>query len=208
MRISDWSSDGCSSDLTGPRTGAQGLRTLRKGRRWSVLDAIRDRDVAELPGKRDEDWRWTDLRGLLRVLPDPSKPFAGDPGEGPFDALVEDRRVLVNGGEARIDVPAGSRTAVALRLVSRGAGSHAAQLIVTLGAHARLLLLESYESDAGSVSQAILTFELGRGAAVERVVLARDHEDRSEEHTSELQSLMRISYDVFSLKKKKSTPHT
>src|SRR3546814_4996193 len=28
---------------------------------------------------------------------------------------------------------------------------------------------------------------------------------RSEEHTSELQSLMRISYDVFCLKKKKST---
>src|SRR3546814_4039595 len=30
---------------------------------------------------------------------------------------------------------------------------------------------------------------------------------RSEEHTSELQSLMRISYDVFCLKKK-NTPHT
>src|SRR3546814_1934486 len=29
------------------------------------------------------------------------------------------------------------------------------------------------------------------------------HFDRSEEHTSELQSLMRISYDVFCLKKKK-----
>src|SRR3546814_10710241 len=29
---------------------------------------------------------------------------------------------------------------------------------------------------------------------------------RSEEHTSELQSLMRISYDVFCLKKKKNTP--
>src|SRR3546814_7408892 len=29
--------------------------------------------------------------------------------------------------------------------------------------------------------------------------------DRSEEHTSELQSLMRISYAVFSLKKKKAT---
>src|SRR3546814_4100645 len=29
---------------------------------------------------------------------------------------------------------------------------------------------------------------------------------RSEEHTSELQSLMRISYAVFCLKKKKSTP--
>src|SRR3546814_10498550 len=30
---------------------------------------------------------------------------------------------------------------------------------------------------------------------------------RSEEHTSELQSLMRISYAVFCLKKKKHTPH-
>src|SRR3546814_6645987 len=31
---------------------------------------------------------------------------------------------------------------------------------------------------------------------------------RSEEHTSELQSLMRISYAVFCLKKKKQTQHT
>src|SRR3546814_9130359 len=31
---------------------------------------------------------------------------------------------------------------------------------------------------------------------------------RSEEHTSELQSLMRISYAVFCLKKKKQTTHT
>src|SRR3546814_2797818 len=31
---------------------------------------------------------------------------------------------------------------------------------------------------------------------------------RSEEHTSELQSLMRISYAVFCLKKKKQKPHT
>src|SRR3546814_9247351 len=30
---------------------------------------------------------------------------------------------------------------------------------------------------------------------------------RSEEHTSELQSLLRISYAVFCLKKKKTTPH-
>src|SRR3546814_6504587 len=31
--------------------------------------------------------------------------------------------------------------------------------------------------------------------------------ERSEEHTSELQSLMRISYAVFCLKKKNQTPH-
>src|SRR3546814_5437381 len=39
--------------------------------------------------------------------------------------------------------------------------------------------------------------------------LARNHLDalRSEEHTSELQSLMRISYAVFCLKKKKKIQH-
>src|SRR3546814_5254768 len=34
-----------------------------------------------------------------------------------------------------------------------------------------------------------------------------EREDRSEEHTSELQSLMRISYAVFCLKKKKHNIH-
>src|SRR3546814_2610708 len=35
----------------------------------------------------------------------------------------------------------------------------------------------------------------------------RTHTTRSEEHTSELQSLMRISYAVFCLKKKNNTKH-
>src|SRR3546814_4019638 len=55
-----------------------------------------------------------------------------------------------------------------------------------------------------------------RGIVVElREALLRGGEDRavthraerSEEHTSELQSLMRISYAVFCLKKKNNTPH-
>src|SRR3546814_8434604 len=37
--------------------------------------------------------------------------------------------------------------------------------------------------------------------------LAAGETERSEEHTSELQSLMRISYAVFCLKKKKKTKH-
>src|SRR3546814_6995115 len=45
----------------------------------------------------------------------------------------------------------------------------------------------------------------GNGAADIRAVL--DVMQRSEEHTSELQSLMRISYAVFCLKKKKTTTH-
>src|SRR3546814_10528707 len=61
-------------------------------------------------------------------------------------------------------------------------------------------------------------FRMGRLgiAPVERVVveepvgavLAKSVTHRSEEHTSELQSLMRISYAVFCLKKKHNTPHS
>src|SRR3546814_2411294 len=47
----------------------------------------------------------------------------------------------------------------------------------------------------------ILTASRGSGATSSRI--ARWPDDRSEEHTSELQSLMRISYAVFCLKKKK-----
>src|SRR3546814_3483929 len=42
-----------------------------------------------------------------------------------------------------------------------------------------------------------------RGMAVRMVRISPSRSDRSEEHTSELQSLMRISYAVFCLKKKK-----
>src|SRR3546814_5614015 len=40
------------------------------------------------------------------------------------------------------------------------------------------------------------------------VYVLEEHRGRSEEHTSELQSLMRISYAVFCLKKKKNTYYT
>src|SRR3546814_6904091 len=45
--------------------------------------------------------------------------------------------------------------------------------------------------------------------ALLKELLLRDHDDglRSEEHTSELQSLMRISYAVFCLKKKNKIIH-
>src|SRR3546814_5033958 len=42
--------------------------------------------------------------------------------------------------------------------------------------------------------------------ALENIRILRDEKIRSEEHTSELQSLMRISYAVFCLKKNHHTP--
>ena len=140
----------------------------------SLAAAIRDRDVAQLPSRRDEDWRWTDLRGLIRVLPEPSAPFEGDVGPAPFDALAEEVRTLVNGGEAAIDVPAGGKAVVALRLAARGAGSHANRVAITLGEGARLRLFECYDSDGASLAQTTLAISLAAGAAVERIVLAAD----------------------------------
>src|SRR3546814_3958271 len=48
----------------------------------------------------------------------------------------------------------------------------------------------------------------GRGRADAGGIARAADLDRSEEHTSELQSLMRISYAVFCLKKKTLQPHT
>src|SRR3546814_10052921 len=54
---------------------------------------------------------------------------------------------------------------------------------------------------AGEPLDRALTAENGKLPPVDRINMNR----RSEEHTSELQSLMRISYAVFCLKKKKQT---
>ncbi|THD59683.1 Fe-S cluster assembly protein SufD [Phenylobacterium sp.] len=143
----------------------------------NLAAAIRERNAAELPSKRDEDWRWTDLRGLIRTAPEPSQPFTGQLPPGPFDALAEDWRVLINGGEATVDVPARTEAVEALRFVARGAGSHVASATIRVGANARLLLLESYESDGASLALASLTLALEPGAVVERIVLTADHED-------------------------------
>src|SRR3546814_4389086 len=60
------------------------------------------------------------------------------------------------------------------------------------------------------VATALNLIPLAIGASVFDSLLIRHIEGpyRSEEHTSELQSLMRISYAVFCLKKKKSHNHT
>lgn len=154
----------------------------------SVVSAIRERDVAQLPGKRDEHWRWTDLRGLIRVLPEPSAPFEGEVLPGPWDGLAKDRHWILNGREDQhIEVGQGQEALVSLRMVARGAGAHAARATVNVADGGRLILLESYESDAGSVVHAQLDLRLKHGASVERVVLTADHEDAVSVSQAEVQ---------------------
>lgn len=141
----------------------------------SVAAAIRARDAAELPGKRDEDWRWTDLRGLIRVLPEPSAPLSGDTGAGPFEAFVDIAVIVANGqGARRIEIGPGERRAVGLQIVSDGSGAHAARVELEVAAGGRLVVLESHRGRGGYLAQTGLDIAIGEGAAVERIVLAED----------------------------------
>src|SRR3546814_1519556 len=61
------------------------------------------------------------------------------------------------------------------------------------------------EADAHAALQQLRELVLGGPTDIRKIVALRQQHDRahrSEEHTSELQSLMRISYAVFCLKKK------
>ncbi|HKP78030.1 MAG TPA: SufD family Fe-S cluster assembly protein, partial [Phenylobacterium sp.] len=142
----------------------------------SVASAIRTRDAAELPGKRDEDWRWTDLRGLIRQVPAPSEALdAASLPAGPFDALADEIIIVGNGqGAAHIGVEPGQAKTVVLRIVSRGDGAHAARISVDVEVTGRLILLESYEGEGAYLGQTGLLLSLAKDAAVERVVLAAD----------------------------------
>jgi Fe-S cluster assembly protein SufD len=143
----------------------------------SLADAIRSRDVADLPGKRDEDWRWTDLRGLIRALPDPSRLLA-ELGAGPFDALAAEVQTLANGhGAPVMEVAAGQAATLALRLISRGDGAHAGAVRIAVAPGGRLTLLESHEGQGGYLAQASLSITLAEGAVMERIVLAEDTAD-------------------------------
>src|SRR3546814_7714986 len=76
-----------------------------------------------------------------------------------------------------------------------------------LSAKAPVYSVYSTYLDHGIVGGHMDTFEAvgAAGAELGLRILAGEEADRSEEHTSELQSLMRISYAVFCLKKKQNT---
>jgi Fe-S cluster assembly protein SufD len=146
----------------------------------SLASALKTGDVTELPSRRDEDWRWTDLRALIRVLPPVSPAFDGALGAGPFDGLADGVLAVVNGrGDTRFELAAGLTRTVALRFVAAAnETAHAARLSIEVGEGARLVLLESYEGQgAGYVVEADIDIRLAKGASLERIVLAADAAD-------------------------------
>src|SRR3546814_3170523 len=94
------------------------------------------------------------------------------------------------------------------QILARYAGSLVLALLLETGSRDRRANLNTLgDSFLGPLYEAIPVFLLGEpGFRFDRCrqdVRLRGLELRSEEHTSELQSLMRISYAVFCLKKKR-----
>src|SRR3546814_9822434 len=166
MRISDWSSDVCSSDLVG---GENQIERRRDG---------------EGPGGGASDG----------AAPGLFPPFLYEGRQG--RDIGQGRLAAHDRAEHAVDKLA--RTAVDQRKHRRDGG------VVRRSHHQRL-----DESDAqgdarlGVVGQALPGGAVDQRGEIGEAAQRTGGDGRSEEHTSELQSLMRISYAVFCLKKKK-----
>jgi Fe-S cluster assembly protein SufD len=141
----------------------------------SLAEAIRTGDLTELPSRRDEAWRWTDLRGLLRVLP-PRSVVADESFNGPFDKIKGSTLDLINGGGGEIIVAAGAtETWRVVFGANAEAGAHLNTLRVEVKEGASLLLLETYlGDDVGYVADTHLDVHLAEGAGIERLIVAED----------------------------------
>lgn len=142
----------------------------------TLAAAIKTGDLAQLPSRRDEDWRWTDLRGLIREMPARGRSSAVS-SEGPFAALGGDVWLAVDGhsDDESPDWAFGDDDLVQLRFVSTASGARHFRRGLVVEPGARLLLLESYEAQIdGAISSVDLGIYVAEGGRLERIVLAAD----------------------------------
>ncbi len=143
----------------------------------SLASALRTGDLTQLPSRRNEDWRWTDLRGLIRVLPPAAEPGAIEL-EGPFSSLGGDEVNIANGhveGVIGFSTSGEPQETVQLRYVATEASSNDSHFFVTVRAGHSLLLLESYEALVdGALTSADLDISVESGGTLRRIVLAAD----------------------------------
>jgi Fe-S cluster assembly protein SufD len=145
----------------------------------SLAEALTTGDLTRLPSRRDEDWRWSDLRGVIRVAPPPSLAWEGDLPAGPFSALTAEEISVVNGRgpEALVIAPGETRT-VALRFIAApNSGGHLVRFRIAVGEGATLTLLESHDGlGVDYLVETALAITLSEGARMERIMAASDAE--------------------------------
>ncbi len=147
----------------------------------SLSEALTRRDPSLLPSRRDEAWRYTDLRAAVRLIPEPSPLGVAPVQAGPFAVIAADQSlVIINGrGPQTFSLAAGQVQCVELRVIAdTNAGSHKSDLRIDLAAGARLTLLESHEGlGAAYVCTTNLDIHLAEGASLERVVILDEPSD-------------------------------
>jgi Fe-S cluster assembly protein SufD len=159
----------------------------------SLASALKTGDLAELPSRRDEDWRWTDLRGLIRAAPPPSPPGdAAAMAPGPFQGQGGEEIVFLNGrrlsGAGSVRIAGGAPRTLALRFVSQAKDTaHHCALNLDIEPGAVLILLESYEGTGGAyVADVELDIRLGEGARMQRIVIINEAADAVAVSTAEI----------------------
>src|SRR3546814_5605322 len=194
MRISDWSSDVCSSDLLRAQRGEQAgalVELAHQLGRWQLrrIAAQATDDVGEAAQC---------VRRARRQLLEQADRFRG--------ARQWQVGVLRNLGQLRQR----GRADPARRRLHR---AQEGRVVLGIGdqpqPRQRVLDLAAVEERGAAAEVVRHAQQLQRLLQRARLVVAaeQDAEVRSEEHTSELQSLMRISYAVLCLKKKTTTKH-
>lgn len=144
----------------------------------SLALALQSGDVASLPSRRDEAWRYTDLRAALRAIPAASPRGEAPLSAGPFAALdAVETIIITNGfGPDRLSVAAGEYRTVTLRFIaSEAASAHHGALTIEVAEGGSLTLLESHEGFGQNyVSDIAISLQVGPGATLERVSILND----------------------------------
>src|SRR3546814_415318 len=202
MRISDWSSDVCSSDL------GVALRPI-DGYLFQIVAPILTASAAARQLFLDRAGRLLGPGAMLRqpALADSLEALAREGADLFYRGEMADRLARLcrgSGGQLDRDDLAGYRVIRRRPLVCEYRGH---RVVTNPPPSCGGLLIAFALALLGEVAPD----ELACGSPARLLQLARTMRltnQRSEEHTSELQSLMRISYAVFCLKKKNKTNQT
>jgi Fe-S cluster assembly protein SufD len=148
----------------------------------SLMKALETRDASLLPGRRDEDWRWSDLKSVVRAVPGPS-PVADKPSSPPpLPELSADSEIVVVNGRAEtfgFHAIAGAPRTLRLRIVSRAdRTAHQGVLTIDIEPDADLTVIETYEgSGSAYLSDFSLAVSVGENARLERIVVIDEPAD-------------------------------
>lgn len=145
----------------------------------SLARAIETGEVAELPSRRHEDWKWTDLRALIRHMPERAGP-GHVWGPGLFSHAPADERLeIVNGAGPTLHRLAGFAPRLDVRFIADGPGSSSSVFRLEVREDVQhAILMETHESrDEGVLASVTMEIDLAPGASLERVVICEDAED-------------------------------